>query len=322
MKKFRGFKRVVCFLSALLLMAALAPALGEGSRGILYKVQNGNATVYLLGSIHVGNEEMYPFGAQIRQAMEASDTYVFECDTTSAEAMRVAREMMFFTDGTRLRDVISPELFRKLEAACKKAKRSLKTMDTMHPWAAMAELAMYVAAAEMGAENARNPVSQGVETMVRAFAAEKGARFGYLETVQGQLANMADMSAALQEYLLEEALVAILEPESVQGMDATMRHWPGWWAAGDSASFVENYRANYLSDNLTEGAAELLAEYHNTMVTLRNQTMADRVDSYLQGNDGHVYFITVGLLHLVLPEDSIVTNLRERGYQVKTLSER
>ena len=34
----------------------------EGSRGVLYKVSGTKGSLYLLGSIHVGSEGMYPFG--------------------------------------------------------------------------------------------------------------------------------------------------------------------------------------------------------------------------------------------------------------------
>ncbi|HIW35105.1 MAG TPA: TraB/GumN family protein, partial [Candidatus Paenibacillus intestinavium] len=51
------------------------------SQGFLWKtVHNGN-TVYLLGSIHVGDEALYPLRTEINEAFAASDVVVTEVDT-------------------------------------------------------------------------------------------------------------------------------------------------------------------------------------------------------------------------------------------------
>ena len=41
----------------------------EGSAGILYRVTGGKSELYLLGSIHVGSEDMYPMGQSILDAL-------------------------------------------------------------------------------------------------------------------------------------------------------------------------------------------------------------------------------------------------------------
>lgn len=49
----------------------------------------------------------------------------------------------------------------------------------------------------------------------------------------------------------------------------------------------------------------LVAEYHQELVTERNVNMAQELQKLLNGTDEHSYFVTIGLLHLVLPEDSV-----------------
>lgn len=303
-----------------MLGAALAE---EGSAGILYKVQNKETTVYLLGSIHVGNQEMYPFGETILKAMEASDVFVFECDTTSGDALQVTLQMMYYQDTTRMQDVVSEPLYQKLAEACKKQNKSIRIFEKMRPWAAMTQFAVDVTAAEMGAANASESVKLGVETAVQRFVAENQKATQYLETVEAQLKMLDRMSMPLQEYLLDDTLNAILHPEAIAGMDKTLRYWPTWWRDGDISAFADSYQANYISNEnglYDEPTAELLAEYHRVLVTERNQTMADTVDGYLRAGEKLTYFATVGLLHLVLPEDSILTHLQGLGYSVECLS--
>ena len=319
-RKFFSFLFAVLFIF-LLVSAQAESAQGEGSRGILYQVQNSDVTVYLLGSIHVGNDEMYPVGEAIEKAMEISDTFVFECDTTSKDATAAAQEMMYYSDGTRLRDVISPELYQKLLDVCKKTGQRIKTYERMRPWAAMTQLSLQATAAEMGVANVKKSTAMGVEAMVSAFAKHKQRNLAYLETTKGQLQAFDSMSLALQEHLLDESLTVILQPEAIQGMDATIRHWPTWWREGNAEAFVQSYQGQYLDPKMPAKNAGLLAEYHDILVTKRNRSMCDTIEGYLQQEGTHTYFVTVGLLHLVLPEDSIVRQLQESGYVVENLSE-
>lgn len=317
-------KKAVAIWLTIAWVGTLGAALAkEGSAGILYKVQNKETTVYLLGSIHVGSQEMYPFGETIRQAMETSDVFVFECDTTSGDALQVTIQTMYYQDATRIQDVISEPLYQKLTEVCKKQNKSIRIFEKMRPWAAMTQFAMDVTAAEMGVQNASESVQLGVEVAVQRFMEENQKATQYLETIEAQLNTFDRMSMPLQEYLLDDTLNAILYPEAIAGMDKTIRRWPMWWHDGDISAFAESYQANYISDENglhDEQTAELLAEYHRILVTERNQTMADTVDGYLQGDEKQTYFVTVGLLHLVLPEDSILTHLQERGYSVECLS--
>ena len=63
-----------------------------------------------------------------------------------------------------------------------------------------------------------------------------------------------------------------------------------------------------------------MAEYHEILVMKRNRSMSDVIEGYLQQAEAHTYFVTVGLLHLVLPGESIVKQLQDRGYVVENLS--
>ena len=70
----RGRKMTALALALLLVLGAggCTPQ-KKGSAGILYRVTGGKSDLYLLGSIHVGSEDMYPLGQHILDAMEAAD---------------------------------------------------------------------------------------------------------------------------------------------------------------------------------------------------------------------------------------------------------
>lgn len=295
-----------------LIGALVAPS--EGSGGILYRVTDGRNTLYLLGSIHVGSREMYPFGTAIREAMAASDTFVYECDTVSDAAVAAVRERMALQDGQTLEKQIGETLYGLLREAAEKTGLSMDALDTLKPWAVVNTLAVYTTSAEIGADNVNAALSMGVEKQVQAYATANPKRTAYLETPDEQVDVLESFSNALTRYLLQSECDVILHPENAKGMDATIAQWPEWWRAGDAQAFANRYLSAYLEP----GYETESAEYHSKLVTERNQRMAERLSALMA--QGNTCFATVGLLHLVLPQDSILNLLRAKGYTVEQLS--
>ena len=136
-----------------------------------------------------------------------------------------------------------------------------------------------------------------------------------METVAEQTDVLEGFSDALKRYLLQTECDIILDPRNASGLDASIAQWPQWWKNGDANAFA----AEYLKGYLAPGYEELCAEYHARLITERNARMTRRLAALLEG--GGSYFVTVGLLHLVLPEDSVVAGLRELGYTVEQIDD-
>lgn len=286
----------------------------EGSRGVLYRVTDGSHTLYLLGSIHVGSREMYPFGDAIREAMEASDTFVYECDTTSEAAVAELRGRMALPEGQALRDVLGESLYSRLGTVCQQLGLDITVLDPLKPWAVINTLAVYTTAAEMGTQNVNEALALGVEKQVQAYQVKLSRGTEYLETPAEQADALESFSGDLVTYLLTSELDVILNPSDARGMDATIALWPQWWREGDAQAFAGHYLASYLEP----GHETVCAEYHRTLITARNARMADRLETLLQS--GSTCFATVGLLHLALPEEGIPALLADRGYAVTLVS--
>ena len=233
MKK-KDWRRAAVWL-AIGLTAAFAVALAwpqEGSRGVLYRVQKGDGTAYLLGSIHVGNNRMYPFGEAIRLAMEASDTFVYECDTDSADAVKETLRRIAMPREQTLREQMGETLYAQLGEVCAKLSIPIETLDAQPPWVVINTLAVYTTAAEMGTEDVTQAMAQGVEKQVKAYATQHHKPVAYLETLAEQLDTLENFSLPLQNYLVQSECNGILHPETARGMDATIANWPEWWRRG------------------------------------------------------------------------------------------
>ena len=100
---------------------------------ILYKVEKNGTTVYLFGSIHVGTDEMHPLPDYVQDAFDESDALAVEFDiteNTSITDVKIAMKAMY-TDGTKISDHISKELYNKCVSIIKD-KGDYNTMVDMY----------------------------------------------------------------------------------------------------------------------------------------------------------------------------------------------
>ena len=304
---------------SLLMAGVLAAAVAaqqlasDPGQGIFYRVSGGRNEMFLLGSIHAGSREMYPMSAKIRNAIRKADTMVFECDTTSAEAQQVTAQLM--KSDTPLAEVISQSCYGGLEQAAEKLGYSMASFETLKPWAVTSTLTLAAAAQEMESGSSKAASALGVENMVRRQSG--GKQILYLETAEEQLGLMEGFSPALQEYLLDSACQAVLDPENVSGTDADVEYWPAWWKEGNAQAFADSY----LLGLTQEASPDLAQEYHQTLMTGRNRRMAQSLQTMLESSEPHSYFVTVGLMHLVLPGDSAIAELEAMGYQIEQIKD-
>ena len=304
-------RKIFCLCLVLIVLAALLAGwmVQKESSGIFYRVSGGEKDLYLLGSIHVGSRDMYPMSGKIRKAMKEADVLVFECDTQSPEAAGVTQQMMRYAADDRLGNHISAETMQALEQAAKKTGYSTTAFEQLKPWAVTSMLSMETLSAEMGTRDVRRATELGVENQLRKQMGKKPV--SYLETVESQLGLMDAFSPELQEYLLSTACEAILFPE--EALDEELKLWPQWWAEGNAQAFADSY----LKGLLEEAEPALAQEYHASLMKQRNKTMAKELDALL--SSGRRVFATVGLMHLVLPDDSILYELEQMGYQVEKI---
>lgn len=102
------------------------------SKGLMWKVENKGNVVYLLGSIHYGKPEIYPFRNEILKNFAESEMLFVEVDISNQEElMRVMMEKMEeleeemekaskYEDGTTLKSQIDEEMYSKIERIMKK----------------------------------------------------------------------------------------------------------------------------------------------------------------------------------------------------------
>lgn len=307
----RKVKRLLTLVLTLALTFVSTGACAQSS-GLFYLVQGGRSTLTILGSIHVGSAEMYPLAPAILDTLADADCLVLECDTESSEALSQTTQRMAYGMNDGLKKHVSPEVYALVEQVSEKTGYPMSLLAVLKPWAIVSMLTMETTAAAMGVEDLTEAASYGVEEQIGTLAGDK-PRLWLEETAQ-QLDALDGMSDALQSYLLETACQSILDPSSISGMDADTAKWPEWWAQGNGLAFADSYQKGLEQ----ETQPELAQEYHQRLVTQRNQHMAQRLQEMLEGDQS--CFAVIGLMHLVLPGDSVLSLLEQMGYTVTQIA--
>lgn len=276
-----------------------AIAVKEASRGFLWKVEQNGNTVYLLGSIHVANEAMYPLRAEIEDAFSQADHLTVEVDITKGgdpEIQQFVEKIATYQDGTILPDHISKETYELLGKVLTEMELPANALDQVKVWNVSNTLSYLKMA------NAEFDAGLGIDLYFMTRAHESGLPILELETYQSQLEMFDGFSKELQERLLLETLQSFSgESEEASGVDMLTQ----MWVTGDEK----------LLTAMTEDVAQV-PEYYKALIEDRNIAMADKIQGYLNSKEQKTYFVVAGALHMV-GKHGIVTLLQEQGLTVE-----
>lgn len=263
----------------------------KASRGFLWEIENEGNTVYLLGSIHIGDSSLYPLAPVIEQAFANSDNITFEIDLSRAAEPEIAQlmmEMSTYTDGTRLPDHISAETYAKLGTFLEEKGMSTDAVDGLKPWFVASSLENM----SMAAEGYRADL--GIEMHFLQQALEREIPVLELETYESQLSVFNDVSVEFQEKMIVDAILSY----GNSGLDELIEMWIEG-SDEDLLAMISEMEEN--------------EEYYKAMLTNRNIPMTEIIEGYLQGEEKGTYFVVIGAGHMLGP-DGVVTLLQEKGY--------
>lgn len=269
--------------------------------------------MWLLGTIHIGDERTAYLPQEIYDALEASDALAVEFDTLAfEEAMETDQTLAaqiaaayIYADGTTTKDHLDEETY---EAAIKLLKASGNynaAAEMMKPSIWQQSIANFYIQQSYGLQ-----YDKGVDMRLLKLAKEKGMEILDIESGIAQIQMMTGYSDALQALLLEELLDADPMEYYAETVDLYEK-----WCAGDEAVLREAL-ADDLSE-LTEEELALYEEYNKAMLIDRNAGMLQVAIEYLES--GETVFYAVGLAHL-LTGNGLVDTLREAGYTVELVT--
>jgi hypothetical protein len=263
-------------------------------------------TMHLFGSIHAGDETIYPLPTVIMDAFTSADYLAVEVDVIAfgedMEAQIAVSGFQIYLDGEDTTSDIDAELLAEILDVMKEAGINIGVpLDMLY----MFKPYMWVQILTMEAmERSGLETEYGLDMFFLVQARELGITILEVETIESQFTVLFGFSPELNAFLLEEALEIDLMAEGLIELYEM-------WKLGDEAALKA------LLEMGDEMPAELAEEYIDALLTQRDIIMADAVEQYFA--EGKNVFYVVGLLHLI-GEDSVIDLLRQRGYMVEIVA--
>ncbi len=288
--------------------AAAAPVLTADAREaqagatgapLLWKVTNGQATVYLFGSVHVLNSGLDWMDPRLFQAFDGADAAWFEVPDLdklphfkgfSANAMASKPVLV---DG--LTDLEKHEL----ETLLNRYNYTLKDVERVQPWAMagfVEELSRKGGAfmVDKGADMTLFHRARALKLKVDGFEGN-AEHYGYLYALGGDMGQNGTQA-------LKQALASHFgrSPDSIATAVKD-------WRLGDQRS---------MTAELLETRARN-PRFYDLLLVQRNAKWMPKIETMLNGKQ--TVFVVAGIDHFIGP-DGLVAQLRARGYSVERIN--
>ena len=292
-----GISRDIRLILTLVLLLALsaAPSLEAQERTLLWKVSEGDKSIFLLGSIHYLRKENYPLNQAILDAFDASDRLVLEIDlqnTPAGAAQRLTLEKAVYRDGSNLAQNVSQETYQLASTRAAELGIDMQVVQPMKPWfVAMTMLAVKLQ--RMGLDP-----KLGVDHHLAERAKRDGKPTSGLETLEFQLGIFDQLSKREQELMLRETA------GELERIDKNVKDIVESWLKGDGER---------LAALLLAGMRQY-PELQQKLVIERNRRWLDQIAKLVE--QGSNAMVVVGAAHLV-GQEGIVDMLKARGLSVE-----
>jgi uncharacterized protein YbaP (TraB family) len=291
-----GSKYHMTLIKALTLSTSLILSLGLQAASV-WKVTNGQHSLYIGGTIHVLTPEDYPLAKEYDLAYQASDKVIFETDMEAATSLEFAQKMMrqmMYSDGTTINNVLQPDTYKALVIHLSSRQKSMQEFASHKP----SLLAISLTFIEL---QAMGYTSEGVDVFYANKAKDQKKEQGWLETPDEQIAFLASLGGDDPNVMIEYTL------KDIKKMPETFAKLHSTWLAGDMQGMADV--------GITPFKADYPIIYQDLLVT-RNNNWLPKIVNML--NDQPTELILVGALHLSGP-DSVLTKLKAKGYKIEKL---
>lgn len=296
--------------------------------------------MWLLGTIHIGDERTGFLPQEIYDAFEASDALALECDVEAfdkqaeedEEIQEQISELYYYTDGTTAKDhIVTEDLYED-------GVRMLKATGNYNYNSEVMKVSVWGNSIDNFIMNQAHTLTsdKGVEHRLTKLAHEQDKPIWEVESNLFQIGMQTGYSDNLQEFLLYSSMAS----GAIENWEGTQELYD-LWCAGDEAALIEklndddtweisedDFDMEELTEEELQEVNDILAkkdeynpellkiqeEYMTSMESSRNAGMLEVAKEYLES--GEVIFYAVGLAHL-LAEDGLVATLREAGYTVE-----
>ena len=310
--KIKGFVKILIVFTvitlALCMLVSCAPnkKTQQDSGAFFWEVADRDGKkLYLLGSIHVADDDIYPFSDVIVNAFNESSALAVEVDIDALEKdvqMQIeVLQYFMYDDGSTIEDHIDEELFERAKQYLVERDMYSETYLLLKPifWA---ELLSQTAAEKTGLS-----FEKGVDMYFLKAAKKAKKDILEVESAVDQASAMATLSDNLQAFYLEDTLnnVGNLVKETLDLYEL--------WKEADVEKLEKYVYNEDKKKALSDEQLEVFNEFEKVMIVDRNKHMVEKAVEYI--NSGKTVFYVVGEAHMV-GDSGLVNQLEMKGYKV------
>lgn len=288
----------ICLLAMICLTGAVQ---ADDSRKLcLWQIDHGGSRVYLLGSVHLMKEDMYPLPEPITAAFNESDVVVFEIDLTEMDAKEIASLMEqqgIYTPPATISDDLAPETLELLTDYLEEEGIRLDQVSQMKPWM----LSLYISIMDLKQLGFKTEL--GLDQHLNQKAMDLNKETDGLESAAQQISFLSGDQIEIQDLSLRAYLSERHQVQEETGQMISA------WNDGDA-------------DELYDLAIDQIMDYpelQNQMDRLileRNLNMVQKIRGYLDSQ--RKYLVVAGALHMGGPEGII--QLLSEDFTVEQIS--
>jgi uncharacterized protein YbaP (TraB family) len=287
------------YLGICLLLIFGQAVFAANDRGLFYRAQRDGTQIYLLGSIHLGDDDMYPLRQEMEAAFTTADALAVELDVNRIDTARVATWMQQhgnYPAGETLRDHIQPQTWKRLSVYLRAHGIDPSLVQQQRPGVLVNMLTM----TQLTNSGLSSCLGIDQHFLMNAEKTKKPVR--ELETVEDQLTLLTEMPNG--DLLINQTLDEMddLKTEADDLFKA--------WKVGDATQLEPLLMKDLLGDDVESRA------FFARIYTQRNQAMTTHILTLSKTDK--TLFVVVGSAHL-LGDEGIVALLKKNGFSVEQL---
>lgn len=270
---------------------------------MLWELKGKTNTVYMFGSIHLGNASFYPLHPVIEKAFQRSQQLSIEVDESKHKKPMedFVKKHGIYSGRRSLKDDLSKAGMAKFDAFIMNHMMGMgMILKRMRPWM----IAVTIVTVQLQRLGYSAWYGLDDHFIRKAKSRKIGGKFMpilEMETAEYQLKMLSNF----KKEVLEEYLMSTLTPigELKKSFEAIVKHWK----AGDTKAFAKEA----LSQLAKLKSGPIL---YDRIFAQRNAGMASKIEGYLKS--GVKTFAIAGAGHFV-GKRNIIELLRAKGYKVR-----
>jgi uncharacterized protein YbaP (TraB family) len=272
-----------------------APAQPKPRRFLMWKAASPTTTVYLVGSIHLGDSSMYPLPKEVESAFAAAKVLAVEINIKNADQAKMVgliQKYGLYTPDDSLTKHLPKETQTALDDYCARHNVPRQGMEQLKPWV------VAVTIAAMAWQQAGEDPSLGIDIHF-LDESKPPQRNDELESMESQLSIFAEASEQEQQSMLGAILKQGDKTKDI------IKRTQAAYVAGDPDALQK------VMDEQDDVGSKTLEK---KLLDDRNAVMTGKMEEYLKGKEP--IFVVVGAAHII-GDKGIARQLRDKGYKVE-----